>query len=174
MQENWRPVVGYEELYEVSDQGRVRSLPRKIICKGGYPRSYAGQLMTPQLVKGYPGVMMKDQGRNRRADIHKLVMEAFIGPCPSGQEALHFDGDRSNCRLGNLRYGTHHENMADTKRHGRDNAGSRHGASILTETQVIEIRKMRGRVSQKALGQMFGVGADQISRVQTRQRWKHI
>ena len=49
---------------------------------------------------------------------HRLVMFAFVGPCPPGQEVRHLDGDKLNPSLDNLVYGTRSENMRDMVRHG--------------------------------------------------------
>ena len=98
MTESWRAVVGFEGLYEVSDLGRVRSLPRKG-TKGGLRKlSYnahqgSGQVQV-QLRKG--------RGRYRNASVHRLVLEAFVGPCPKGQECRHIDGDPKNNKLQNF------------------------------------------------------------------------
>jgi len=108
--ERWLPVVGYEGLYEVSDLGRVRSLPRnttsgRILCL-----SISGP--------GYQQVSLFAQGRLKKTYVHHLVAEAFIGPRPEGYEIRHLDGDRLNNTLANLRYGVHSENELDKVRHG--------------------------------------------------------
>jgi hypothetical protein len=50
--------------------------------------------------------------------VHRLVLAAFVGPCPEGMEVRHLDGNPANTRLANLRYGTHSENELDKVRHG--------------------------------------------------------
>jgi len=110
--ERWLPVPGYEGLYLVSDLGRIRSLPRN---------TTSGRIM--KLItgtRGYKYVTLTRDGRQRRRGVHQVVAAAFIGPCPDGQEILHGDGDPANNRPGNLRYGTHRENMLDKRDHGTD------------------------------------------------------
>lgn len=104
MMEMWRHVPG-APAYEVSDRGRVRSYKRK-----PGPRILAA----PVNSEGRPHVCL--DGRSRK--VHQLVMEAFVGPRPSGQEVLHRDGDKSNNALTNLRYGTRSENRLDMVAHG--------------------------------------------------------
>jgi len=117
--ERWLPVIGYEGLYDVSDWGRIRSLPRRT-TRGGLMKLIADG-------KGYWVVSLTREGKQRRFFVHRLVMEAFTGPLPEGMEIRHLDGDPGNNRLPNLRYGTHSENMQDTIRHGTNrNAAKTH------------------------------------------------
>jgi hypothetical protein len=106
--ERWRAVPDYEGYYEVSDQGRLRSLrytpPR--ILRGGTDRC------------GYNRFTLTRQGSQKTASIHGLVMLAFVGPLPEGMEVRHRNGDPSDNRLANLVYGTHLENMRDKYVHG--------------------------------------------------------
>ena len=115
MNETWRPVVGYEGSYEVSDCGRVRSLDR--ISHG----ARAGRVLTPHIGanNGYLYVTLYRTPERRRAYVHTLVLESFVGQRPEGMEACHNDGDRTNPRLDNLRWGTHSDNINDVVTHRR-------------------------------------------------------
>jgi hypothetical protein len=103
--ERWLPVVGFEGLYEVSDLGRVKSHRRgapRILRPG--PSNY-----------GHLSVVL---GRGNTRMVHRLVLEAFAGPCPRGHESLHGDGGPTDNKLSNLRWGTRTENIRDAVRHG--------------------------------------------------------
>jgi hypothetical protein len=120
-QEQWRPVGGHEGWYEVSDHGRVRSIPRVRQRGNGSPMSLQGRVL-----KGIPDpdgylyvTVSHADGHRRRRPIHQLVLAAFVGPMPQGQETRHLDGDPANNRLENLCYGTSLENAEDQRRHGR-------------------------------------------------------
>jgi HNH endonuclease/NUMOD4 motif-containing protein len=114
--EEWRPVVGYEGSYEVSDHGTIRSIDR-IVMRNGRPNRLRGQLLRPGRQKsGHRFVNLP--GRNHR--VHRLVLAAFVGPCPRGLEGCHENGDPSDNRLSNLRWGTHTSNNRDKQRHGTD------------------------------------------------------
>ena len=118
MTEDWRAVPGWEGLYEVSDQGRVRSLPR--VTRGGFSgtRRISGKVLSPvYTVSGHVGVMLQDGERVFRSGIHRLVMLAFVGPCPEGMEVCHNNGIPDDNRLENLRYGTRSENIYDAVKH---------------------------------------------------------
>ena len=105
--ELWRPVVGFEGRYEVSDAGRVRSL----ITARELTHTVNGQ--------GYHRVSLSSgKGPSRLHSVYRLVLAAFTGPAPTGHVARHLNGDPSDNRLANLAYGTYSENNRDTVRHG--------------------------------------------------------
>ena len=114
--ERWLPVVGYEGMYEVSDQGRVRSLDRV----DAIGRRCRGRLRAtpPAGRRGYPRVSLTVSGRNRYAYVHDLVAMAFIGPKPDGQVTRHRNDVATDNRVENLQYGTQAENLADARRNG--------------------------------------------------------
>jgi hypothetical protein len=113
--ETWRPVPGYEGLYEVSDLGRVRSLRR--MTRRGWR---GGKILkpTPRDRYGHTVVGLSANGIKTVRQVHQIVAEAFIGPPPGGMEACHGDGNGGNNALANLRYGTRRENILDEVRHG--------------------------------------------------------
>ncbi|BCI54928.1 hypothetical protein NIIDNTM18_42060 [Mycolicibacterium litorale] len=121
IEEQWRPVVGCENAYEVSDQGRVRSLDRigtQINGKTGtqYMSRRRGKILRPATANsGHRYVVL--QGRTTRT-VHSLVADAFLGPRPAGAEVRHKNGRPDDCRASNLEYGTRSENAEDSKRHG--------------------------------------------------------
>lgn len=122
-QEEWRPVHGWESLYEVSNLGRMRRLERRIVQSNGVVRKWTAALQQPWLnSNGYPTLMLSSVSHEPvRLNnlVHVAVLEAFVGPRPEGMDACHWDGDRTNANLTNLRWGTRSENIADMIRHGR-------------------------------------------------------
>lgn len=119
--EEWRPVPGLAGWYEVSDQGRVRSLDRTLHDVIGRTYRLAGRLLTPcprRKDKGHLSVLLSRGGRVRNALVHRLVLEAFVGPCPPGMVACHQNDVATDNRLANLRWDTHKANVEDSKRNG--------------------------------------------------------
>jgi hypothetical protein len=117
--ESWRPVVGWEALYEVSDFGNVRSLPRwRDLPQCGGPRLFPGRQLKPAVVDGYRVVSLADSSTRKLRKVHRLVLEAFVGPCPPEMEGCHGNGVRSDNRLENLRWGTKSDNNTDRVTHG--------------------------------------------------------
>ena len=102
--EEWRDIVGYEGLYQISNMGIVKRL-LSIKCKK--ERLVA---VTRDLKKGYCRIMLSKEGKSRRFLIHRLLAEHFIPNINNKPCIDHINGDRSDNRLENLRWCTHKEN----------------------------------------------------------------
>lgn len=112
--ELWKVIPGWED-YEVSNLGRIRSLDRV----DSLGRHLRGKLRPPCVnTGGYLQVGLSRNGRRTKQLIHRLVMLAFIGPPPPGQDVCHGDGTRTNNHLDNLRYDTRSANNRDAVLHG--------------------------------------------------------
>lgn len=114
--EIWKPIPGYEGRYEVSNQGRVRSLDRTVPGKDGRVTFFKGRELQPWVSNG--GHLVVGLGRNRREYVHRLVLFAFVGPCPAGMEACHINDCPADNRVVNLRWDTRSENGLDRRRNG--------------------------------------------------------
>jgi hypothetical protein len=170
--EQWKPIVGYEGVYEVSDLGRVRSLDRWVRVGSGRRRTGV-RYFSPSpsgASKKYKRVLLRNPDKQR--PVHQLVLEAFVGPRPENCEVRHLDGDPSNNRLDNLAWGTKAENQADKLRHGTILRGTANPASKLIEADVLAIRASNKR--QVDLAQMYGVSQPIISAILLRKIWKHL
>ena len=121
--EIWKDIPGYEGRYQASTLGRIRSLDRKVrvvIPNTGKPhfRNYKGQVLRPgrYCKSGHLSVVL---GHGKAgAPVHQLVASTFLGPCPKGCEVLHANGNPTDNRVKNLRYGTRTENIIDVFRCG--------------------------------------------------------
>lgn len=119
----WRPVVGWEGLYEVSTEGQVRSLDKIAAHPYGTQVRRGKVLWASPNSNGYLNVTLQSRGEGRRKNrlVHQLVLEAFVGPRPDGMEdTRHLNGVQTDNRLANLVWGTTSENMQDRVAHGRD------------------------------------------------------
>lgn len=117
--EDWRPVIGFEGCYEVSNLGRVKSLDRESTRSDGVRRMLKGKVLNPYCsTKNYPRVHLWSDSNNKWARVHNLVLEAFKGPRPKGMVACHNDGDSSNNTAANLRWDTYRSNNLDLVKHG--------------------------------------------------------
>lgn len=113
--EEWRALPEYVGIYEVSDLGRVRSLPRVSIYGRRIQARILSQWTHPS---GHKIVKLSRDGVYRLGKVHRLVLLTFAGPPPVGHEALHGDGDPGNNRLVNLSWGSRSDNLYDRVRHG--------------------------------------------------------
>lgn len=174
-EEVWRAIPGFEG-YEVSSIGRVRSFRRH----GGRGR---GINKMPRLKSlhvastGYLCVTLQkpDGDRCSKYPVHTLVAATFLGPRPKGMQIAHFDGEKTNARVDNLRYATASENAADKRRHGTHTAGERNGMHKLTDDSVREIRHLHSKgVMQKDLAHKFGVSTSAIEFVVNGRNWTHV
>lgn len=112
MVEVWKPVVGHEGLYEISNTGKVRSL--------NYRRTGKVRELKPVTDGGgYLLVRLFRDGESKLHLLHKLVMEAFVGPRPEGCEINHIDECKTNNRVNNLEYCTHTDNINHGTRNER-------------------------------------------------------
>jgi hypothetical protein len=105
-----RPVPGFPGYY-VTDAGRVWSTLPWRGRRGRWVKNQKGG-------RGYWTVRISDGTRQWTKSVHLLVAAAFFGPRPEGQQVRHLNGDRLDCRLSNLAYGTQSENARDSVRHG--------------------------------------------------------
>lgn len=164
IQEQWKPVVGHAG-YEVSDHGRVRSM---VNGRWGIGRSFV--VLTPSFTRaGYAKVNLR--GRRQRY-VHRLVLEAFVGPCPEGMECLHGPNGTTDNSLGNIRWGTRAENQRDKKRDGTDNCGQKHPLAKLSNEDIKTIRSATG--TQSEIGKKFGISQHTVSRIRSGKRWGHL
>lgn len=148
---------GYEGLYEVSDQGRVRNAEQRVLA-------------LCNVSGGYKAVSL---GKNNSKTIHRLVAAAFIGPPPTSRSlVLHGDGNRTNNAVENLRYGSHHDNASDAISHGTQVNGERQHAAKLTVDAVYDIRNSQQRTCDLAL--KYGVTPSCVSAIKTRKSWRHV
>lgn len=178
--EVWKPVVGYEGLYEVSNLGRVRSIDRVISSTpdGAMTRSIRGKIMKAQMKprksdRERPRYMIqlsKGHGNYGSFYIAKLVAEAFIGPRPDGLEINHIDGVPSNDRATNLEYVTKSDNQRHAWSMGLRLAYVWHGEASptakLTDADVANIRALRKcGMTFAHIGKRYGVHSTTCLRI---------
>lgn len=164
--EEWREVPGSQ--YEVSSLGRVRS----------WHNNRHGRRAEPKLLSLCPGThgyltfSMHVDGRQITSTVHRVVAKVFLGPVPEGLQVCHNDGDKLNNSATNLRYDTHAANLAERIMP----RGERHHRSLLTESDALEVRRLRNECGWKLreLAEKFGVSISTIFAITTRRSWAHI
>lgn len=121
---------------------------------------------------GYPIIVLYADRKPKHISVHRLVLLTFVGPCPEGMECCYRDGCRQNSKRSNLYWGTKKQNAEDCIAHGNRPRHEQHGRSKFTTEQVHKIRKLARRGTSKAeMGRMFGVSAQQVSRILLGAQW---
>lgn len=148
----WLPVPGFEDRYEVSNSGEVRNRTT------GYVRKQHADSSGHLRIGLWNGKTMVT------AKVHRLVARAFIGEPSDGQEVCHSDGNPSNNSVGNLRWGTRAENVADRIKHGRTFRGGSPRLIPESEWEAIVDRARKGE-RKRLIAEDYGVTEDVIRRI---------
>ncbi len=177
----WKPIPGFEGLYEASNAGQIRSLDRIVVYarRDGrkVERRYKGKVLIPGLnTRGYEIVTLCDQNnKHHTRPVHRLVLETFDRLRAENEECRHLDGNIRNNSLFNLRWGTPAENMADKIAHGTWVRGSRVGNSRLAEEQVREIKiRLAQQEPHASIALDYGVKAVTISAISAGRNWSWV
>lgn len=170
MVEQWKDLPGYEDYYQVSDQGNVRSVTRLANRSGNHQRIAPGRVLRLQVNhRGYTYVTLYKQGNRSVKEVHPLVASVFLGPRPEGYHTHHINKNSTDNRIENLTY-------VPADRHvSRHHRGEKCHKAILDESQILEVRQLlNAGVIQKDIAQQFGVSRSTIGEIKRGATWKHI
>jgi hypothetical protein len=157
--EFWIAIPGYENYY-ACENGKILSM-----------RKPEWRILKPITdKKKHPYVFLF----RKKEYVHRLILYTFQGLPGPLQECRHLDGNPSNNRISNLKWGTRKENTNDKRIHGTMPNGERSGTHKLAEKDVAEIRKMYGLKSLRELGARFGVSHTAIRRAVLGIKWGHL
>ena len=158
--EQWKNVVGFEGIYEVSNHGNIRSVK-------------TNQIKKPTINKkdNRPFLNLWKNNKQKIMRPHRIVLEAFVGKCPEAMECCHNDGNSFNNHVSNLRWDTHTSNIHDRIKHGTSNRGERCGTAKLTLEQVNAIRQ--DTRLQRIIANEYNIAESMISRIKNGKRWQH-
>lgn len=146
--EEWRDIKGTNGLYQISDHGRVKSFKQK------KPR-----IMKPSGIR-YKQIVMNVDKKLIHKRINRLVLEAFVGPCPEGYEAAHLNCIRTDNRIENLKWCSRVENRSHERKY---NNGKLFLGKKLGYDNAVKIRRLRADgYKYHQLAEMFGVNTNTI------------
>jgi hypothetical protein len=175
--ELWKPIVGFEDRYEVSNLGRLRSVPRKWHTERG---TLEGRLLKTSLDKaGYEQIKLRGStGNEKSAKVHILVAAAFIGPRPEGHRIDHLDADRSNNKLTNLEYVTVSEDIRrmDLRHGGRPwLKGAGNPKAKLTDQKVRQIRRLATEgLTYRQLAEKYNITPKHAYKIVRLEEWQWV
>ena len=169
--------------YRVSSDGRVFSTQK---WNDGNFRE-----LKQEIVQGYRYVTLTTSGgTKKKISVHRLVAKAFLSePENPSWEVRHLDGTRFNNDVSNLAWGSHTQNAQDAIEHGAFMHGSNHYNTNLTESQVLEIKRLikenrrnkgeQGKaykhlLTHEEIGKKFNVTRECISAIANGRTWKHV
>lgn len=176
----FRVIPGYGGRYSVSKDGevwsRARQLTRKTNGGGSVVQKVTRRKLTVRTFKsGHKVVTLCAGSRGETALVHRLVLLAYIGPCPEGMECRHLDGNPANNHVSNLVWGTRSQNILDRNAHGCGNAGSRNGHAKLTERNVQTIRQLRAYGAKlREIAHCYNVTPSTIDYACRKHTWQHV
>lgn len=133
--------------------------------------------LNPCMSKAYPYFVqtLSEDGIRTTVAVHRLVLEAFVGPCPEGMEACHNDGDTTNNRLDNLRWDTRKGNHADRKKHGTTPTGEKNpGCKITADTVRLIRRWYTEGWTEREIREELRLSKAQVNKIINRKSWTHI
>lgn len=159
----------------------IPGFPGYSVTRDGRVKGPSGKWLKPHVHSrhGYLALTLRINRRDRTLYLHRAVLLAWVGPCPSGMESCHGDGNSANNHVDNLRWDTHAANMVDRARHmesiGRDyfTRGEANGSTQLSENDIHDIRSLLNAklLSMKSIAEHFGVNEGTIRAIKTGRSW---
>lgn len=170
----WRWLPGYEGVYEVCEDGRIRRVdkhPQSICFRG----KRGNVLSEGRNAAGYRHVVLCYKGKKKTIGVHRAVALAFHGPPPPRHECAHLDGRPSNCHKDNLKWVTRRDNHFHKRAHGTHRCGEQMRHIVkLTAAKVRKIVAIQDTDSQTAIGRMFGVSQTCVAHILHGRTWTHV
>lgn len=161
--EIWKSTMG--GILEASSLGRIRRMDSGFIYSTPINNN-----------RGYRHGHISVKGKHRCFRVHRLVAEAFSGPCPPGLHVNHKDGDKLNNRPENLEYITAGDNNRHAMRIGLFHHGERCSYAKLKDVDVVEIRRLikLGDLTGREIAAVYDVSESNISQISLGQIWRHV
>jgi len=161
--ETWKSVVGWEDRYEVSSHGQIRSL-------GALGTKPTKILNTERLRLGYRRVSFCRNGVVTRKAVHHVVLEAFVGPRPGNLDCNHKDGDPTNNHVENLEWVTRSENELHKRNVLMSQVGETHPLAVFVTIDEVEALHDSGMTYREA-AKALGIGLTTLKRMRNGTHW---
>lgn len=164
MVEEWKIIPGYEN-YKISNHGNIINL---------YMKSRLRPCFNFKKTHYTANLYGKDE-TYKIHQLHRLVLQAFVGPCPEGMQCCHNNGNGLDNRLENLRWDTTKSNCADQAEHGTKRLNERHHRSKLSNDECLTIKSIspyRGMIPK--LAKYYNVSVSTIRDIIKGKTWSNL
>lgn len=177
----WFDAIGFEDRYQITRCGLVRSKPRIVnspVCGGR--RMIGGKILKPASVRGYLAVQPVIGGKRRTIYIHRLLAHLFVENPDNKPCVNHIDGDKANNDIANLEWCTHRENMQHARATGlapspKVGPGETSPSSKLDDIKIRDIRERAAQgESHRSIAASYGVSSGTIGFITRRETWGHV
>ena len=167
MEEVWKPVVGYEDYYEVSNLGRIRSVERSVSTRGNGRRIVRSTVLSLSTSSRYINAMMWVEGKQTPIQVHRAVAMAFINNTNNKPQVNHIDGNKHNNFVSNLEWVTGSENAIHASNMGlRKPRGRSRSIDASARKQFVLSKRAEG-LTNKEISEIMGVCPATVSRIAT-------
>ncbi len=154
----------------------IPSFENYLINKDGIIKNSKGKILSFFINKdGYKINTLYSNKKRKKRSNHSLVLEAFVGIRPKKMTINHIDGNKLNNNIKNLEY----VSMGDNHRHAysislKNATGEKNGYSKLTEKDIVQIKKLIGKLTQKEIANKFKIDQSTVSCIKTGKLWSHV
>jgi hypothetical protein len=178
MQENiiWKPILGFEGYYEISNNGLVKRAKGKTIYKDGRIAFFSETILKPSInKKGYLSVYLSKNSKKHTLTIHRIVAIAFIENINNKPQVNHIDGDKKNNSVSNLEWCTNEENRVHAVKNGLTPRGIKHFSAKINDNDVINIRQMfKDGNTAIEIKKHYPISIKTIYSIKYKNTWKHL
>ena len=175
--EIWKAIPGYEGLYEASDRGRIKSLPKTIYGGNGAVRHHDERILSAGTnSRGYKMVVLFKYTKRSTRNVHRLVVRSHLGD-KKGLVVNHLDGVKTNNVLSNLEWTTSSSNQRHAYRTGlrERQAGEKNGRAILTRNCVALIKKrLMNKEPMAKIATDYKVSRSAVQYIKSERTWKDV
>lgn len=176
--EIFKPIIGFEKYYQVSNKGNIKSIQRVITRKNGIKQTVQERLLKQSInSNGYPYCVLFINGKGYHVRVHRCVAEAFLKNIENKPCVNHVDGDKKNNCVENLEWVSHLENNTHALTHGlrQSTKGEIHGKAKLKESDIKNIIALKGVLSSRKVAEKYNLSSHTtILRIWRKQNWKHV
>lgn len=175
--EIWKDILGFENYYQISNFGNVRSKDRLVKSKNNSFAKKIGKIKKAAITNGYKTVLLSKENTEKGIGIHRLVALHFIPNPLNKKEVNHIDDNKLNNDLSNLEWATSSENS----KHSYDNGlqisrkGSKHHFAKINELDVLNMFILfKNGISKKDISKQFShISYSSVCRILKGKTWKH-